>query len=557
MLSRWQKGSESALPSLELLRGRLVTFLRENSVIRAEHEVIITPRGTPAKWLLDTRVALLNPEISVAISALYWEYMEKLYPFQMCCMELTGIPLMMCVQAYAMRCGFAVNGIIIRKEKKPNGRQRQIEGIINDLPLIFLDDIVNSGESIERAAAALSIHGKQIAQVVALVDFGTAAVGERLLKQGIHLKSLIALEELGVSKSEPTAKQDVSRQIFREVWKFNGEKHVVFDVVPKSTPALDNDRVYFATDGGHFYALNRLTGEVIWTFQVGKSGLKNIRSSPVLEGDLVYFGAYDGVLYALEKDTGKVRWQFIHADWIGSSPCCAHALNTLYVGLEYALEGHQGSLIALDLQSGERKWEFRIPGMVHSSPIFIEEFGCVVVGSNNGAIYCVDAVTGQERWSYITEGAIKSKPCYDEKRRLVIAGSFDKAVYAWAVDTGELAWKVCTEGVIYSEPLVHDDKVYVCSTDKYLHVLKAQDGLSVSRFFAGAKLYSSPIECGGRIYFASTSGCVYEFDLEAQFVVGTHFFSETITNKIQYDSQSNRCFVSTLDGQLFACERSI
>jgi outer membrane protein assembly factor BamB len=557
MLGRWRKSSVSAAPSPAELRRELVIFLRENSIIPAEQEPIISPRGTPSKWLLDTRIALLNPEMSVAIAALYWEYMEKLYPFQMCCMELTGIPLMMCVQAYAMRCGFAVNGVIIRKEKKPTGRQRQIEGVTNDLPLIFLDDIVNSGDSIERATAALSIHGRTIAHVVALVDFGTKAVGERLLKQGISLKSLIALEELGVSKSEPTVNQNISRQIFREVWKFTDEKHVVFDVVPTSTPALDSDHVYFATDSGHFYCLNRVTGEVVWTFQVGKSGLKNIRSSPVLHRDLVYFGAYDGNLYALEKATGRVHWQFIEADWIGSSPCCAPALNTLYVGLEHALEGHQGSLVALNLQTGERKWEFRIPGLVHSSPIYIEDFCCAVVGSNNGAIYCLDAVTGQERWSYTTDGAIKSKPCYEGKSRLVIAGSFDKAVYAWAVDTGELAWKVCTEGVVYSEPLIYSDKVYVCSTDKYMHVLQAKDGLSVSRFFAGAKLYSSPIECGGRIYFASTSGCVYEFDPEAQLVVGTHFFSETITNKIQYDAQSNRFFVSTLDGQLLACEKSI
>jgi orotate phosphoribosyltransferase len=345
MLTVSKKRSLDLRQSLSVSRKSLIEFLTRNSVIHAENESIVSTVGRPIRWLLDTRVVLLNPEMSSAIASLFWESLEKVYPFQMCCMELTGIPLMMCIQAYAMRCGYAVNGIIIRKEKKPTGRQRQIEGSMNDLPFVFLDDIVNSGDSIERAAAALAIHGRQIAHVVALVDFGTTAVGERLLKQGIHLKSLIALEELGVSKSKPTAKEDISRQIFHEVWKFSGEKHVVFDVVPKSTPALDNDRVYFATDNGNFYALNRLTGDVEWTFFVGKSGSKNIRSSPVLEGDLIYFGAYDGNLYALEKATGKVRWVFTEADWIGSSPCCAPMLNTLYVGLEHALEGHQGSLV--------------------------------------------------------------------------------------------------------------------------------------------------------------------------------------------------------------------
>jgi outer membrane protein assembly factor BamB/orotate phosphoribosyltransferase len=555
MFNRWNRALVGTTDSLSVLRGNLVLFLRKHSVIRAEQEIIVSGTGTPLKWLLDTRIALLNPEMSLAVSALFWDYLEPLHPFQMCCLELTGVPLMMGVQGYAMRCGYSVNGFVIRKEPKPTGRQRQIEGSISDLPIIFLDDILNSGESIERALVIVSRAKKRIARVVALVDFGKSTIGERLIREGIHLKSLIKLEELGVSKQPLAARQDIPRQMFREIWKFATNDHNSFDVVPKSTPALDSERVYFGTDSGRFYALNRETGKTDWTFQTGTAGAKGIRSSPLLAEDIVCFGAYDGVLYALEKGTGRSRWQFIQADWIGSSPCCAHELSSIYVGLEHALPRNRGSLVALDLQSGERKWEFQIEGLVHGSPIYIPDLGSVVIGSNNGAIYSLDALTGRMQWSFTTEGAIKSRPSYDPKRRLVIAGSFDKAIYAWSADTGAVAWKVCTGGVIYSEPLIVSDSVYLCSTDKYLYALQVQDGAEISRFYAGAKLFSSPIASGGRIYFASTGGFVYEFNPQSQSVSGTHFIGDRMTNNILCDGKNNRFYISTVEGHLIACER--
>jgi outer membrane protein assembly factor BamB len=474
----------------------------------------------------------------------------------MCCLELTGIPLMMSVQGYAMRNGYSINGFIIRKERKPAGRQRQIEGVLNDYPIVFLDDILNSGDSIQRAIVALSMHKRNISLVVALVDFGTSPIGERLLQQGIHLKSLMKLEELGITKGTKPPQQSIPTQIFREIWTFNPEVEKSFDIVPKSTPVLDDERLYFGADDGRFYALNQITGEIDWTFKAGVSGKKGIRSSPIIVGDAVCFGAYDGALYALEKHTGKLRWQFAEADWIGSSPCDASAMNSLYVGLEYAFGSQRGGLVSIDLRTGDRQWECPIPSLVHSSPLYVDQISAVMIGSNDGTMYCIDALSGQIRWSFKTEGAIKSRPAYDKATGIVLAGSFDKALYAWAADTGALVWKACTEGIVYSEPLVASDKVYLCSTDKHLYVLRVTDGSEESRFYAGSKLFSSPNLIGNRLYFGSTSGVVYEFDLLVQTISGKHFFDDKITNDIICDAERNRFYVSTISGAVIACERA-
>lgn len=540
---------------MEELREGVVSFLMKHAVIRGGEESILSGSGKPLQWLLDTRVALLHPDMSFAISALFWAYLKDIFPFQMCCVEMTGIPLMTGVQGYALRDGYPVNGFIVRKEHKATGRRRLIEGTVNDLPIVFLDDIVNSGDSIQRALVALSVHDKRITHVVALVDFGTRAIGEQLLREGIHLKSLLQLEELGVSRALTSRIETHSRQIFQELWRVSPCANESFDVVPKSSPALDGNLIYFGTDSGHFYAINTLDGKVEWTFKVHGAGPKGIRSSPHIVGDLVCFGSYDGVLYALDKRTGEPRWQFTDADWIGSSPCYACTGNRLFVGLEYALPGKRGSLVAVDIWSGSRLWEFSIEGLVHSSPVFLPDLACVAIGSNAGLIYCLDADNGTLKWSAETGGAIKARVSYDQERRLVIGGSFDGNVYAWDAGTGRLVWTARTGAAIYSEPLIVSNTLYISSTDKHFYAFDAATGEELSRFYADAKLFCSPAFHRGHIYFGSTGGMLYEFDPCLKAVTGSHFVGDRLTNKVAYDSSAGCFYVVTLSGDLIAYSR--
>ncbi|WP_185827278.1 PQQ-binding-like beta-propeller repeat protein [Edaphobacter aggregans] len=525
-------------------------------MIRRQDEPIVSGRGNPVDWLIDSRVALFNPAMSFAIATLYWEHLIKQIPFQLCCVEMTGIPLMTAIQAFAFRNGHTVNGFVIRKEQKESGRRRQIEGTINELPIIFLDDIVNRGHSVIRAQIALDKLGRKITQVVALIDFGKSDASERLLRDGIHLKSIIALDELGVRRSSSSdIRQEEEHQIFRELWRLDPGDRRSADVVPKSTPAFDHDCVYHGADSGSFCSIDASTGDVRWRFSAGTDKNKGIRSSPLLHEDLVYFGAYDGVFYAIERMTGEMRWQFIEADWIGSSACCAPTIQRLFVGLEHATSNSRGSLVALETRTGEKSWELPMAGFVHAGPCFIEALGCVIVGNDQGEVCCADALTGTLRWRVRAAGPIKAKACYDEKTRLIIAGSFDKNVYAWRVDTGELAWKTSTEALIYSEPLLVQNLVYVCSTDKHLHILNAVDGTHVMKYSAGAKLFASPSQSNSRIYFASTAGAIFEFDPQTRSVVGTHLIPEKIVNKVVCDERTGRFYVTAIDGQLFAFER--
>jgi len=468
---------------------------------------------------------------------------------------MTGIPLMASIQAFALRREVVVNGFVIRKERKETGRRRQIEGSVNEQPIVFVDDIINGGNSVIRAEVALSNINRCISQVVALIDFETSRIGERLLQNGINLKSLISLEELGLSKSARLPQSAKDEPMFYVRWKLDQGDVKSVDVVPKCTPAFDGDSVYHGTDSGMFYACDARTGEVRWKFAAGTDRHKGIRSSPLIHENLVYFGAYDGVFYALERSSGRLQWEFVEADWIGSSPCCAPTLGRVFVGLEHAMPGRRGSLVALDSQTGERCWQVLLAGLVHCSPCFIPSLGSVVIGSNDGEIYCVDAATGLVRWGASSGGAIKARPCYDEKSGLVIVGSFDRNLYALRADTGEIVWRFATQGVIYSEPLISQDDVYISSTDKHLYRLNIADGREVYRYFAGAKLFTAPSEWHSKVYFASTAGNIFELDPKNSILTGSHVMPAAITNKVVWDEANRCCYIATVDGQLYACER--
>ncbi len=74
-----------------------------------------------------------------------------------------------------------------------------------------------------------------------------------------------------------------------------------------TSPVVAGDTVYVAAEQAHtLYALNRRTGQTVWTFQAGA----RIDSPPTLVGNTAYVGSRDGWVYALEADSGALAWKF-------------------------------------------------------------------------------------------------------------------------------------------------------------------------------------------------------------------------------------------------------
>jgi outer membrane protein assembly factor BamB len=199
-----------------------------------------------------------------------------------------------------------------------------------------------------------------------------------------------------------------------------------------SPPTAINGIVYVggAGSGGTVYAVDEMTGNVLWTAGVANGD----QSSPTVSGDGV-FVSYPCQVYKFDPITGASLWHYSGPCSGGGGKTSAYANGLLYVrdftvfdspfGQIYdATNGTQvgtfnvgtylvgpipalgtttgfflndGTLQAIDLTSRDLLWSFTGDGQLVSAPIVINE--AVIIGSGSGKVYALDTVTGDELWS--------------------------------------------------------------------------------------------------------------------------------------------------------------
>lgn len=83
-----------------------------------------------------------------------------------------------------------------------------------------------------------------------------------------------------------------------------------------SSPTISEDKLYFGDLSGTLYALEYSAESFreLWRFprslevETGLPQIISITSKPVVVGDVVFFGSESGFLFAIDKDTGEYLW---------------------------------------------------------------------------------------------------------------------------------------------------------------------------------------------------------------------------------------------------------
>ena len=416
-----------------------------------------------------------------------------------------------------------------------------------------MDDLVNRGSGLETLRRVLSEVGREVASLFVVVDFRNPELHARLEGRGIALDALFALPELGLDPLPVT--EPGPETGFELAWRRPAGEPNYFHVVPKSTPALDAGRLYAGSDDGTFRALDQGSGAERWRIRIDDPRRKGIFSSPALHEGRVYFGGYDGCVRCLDCGNGELVWRFSGADWVGSSPALAPALDRLFIGLEHASPRFPGGIAALGLAGGEKLWELRCPAHVHATPLWVPEHEAVACGGNDGRLRWLEARDGRERWSYGAGGEIKARAAFDPAAGQLLFGAFDGGIHAVDVATGERRWRVETGDIVYSTPLLAGRRAFVAGADKYLHIIDLDTGEEAAALFTGARLYGSPALIEGRILFGNTAGELYEIDPETLRVTAFAQLPEGITCEVRYGEKPRLYFVTTYDNEIFALRR--
>lgn len=533
---------------------KLKEIIKKQGLVTKNQQKIISTRGAESNWLFDLRNIFLKPDSLNLITEIFWHYFKKEYPFQVGGQEIAAIPLVSAIVLKSHQTDKPINGFIIRKSRKPTGLQKIIEGEISKKDkIILIDDLTNSGATILRQIKVIEDIGKKVDCVFTLIRFRDEQYYKFIKEKQIKHISLFSLPDFGLFLNK---KREKNQQNLKLTWRFKSNNPNFFYVVPKSAPIIDNEKIYFGSDSGYFWALNQKDGTTSWKFKVGFHAKgKSIFSSPIIYENTVYFGAYDGNVYALDTATGKVKWIFMEADWIGSSPIIAPKLNLLFIGLEFGLFRKKGGIAALDLETGKKIWEAKMSKFVHCSPAYCQEKQVVAIGGNDFFIYLFNAKNGKLKWKFRTEGEIKASLVFDIKNNLVLFGSFDSYLYALDIDSGELKRKFETNDKIYSTPLTHQDNVYFSSLDKNLYSFNLKTEKMNWRFAAGGRIFASPIIIEDKIYIGSTDGRLYEINIKTGKLTDIFQTTERITNKIAYNAETKRFFLPTYANEIYCLSK--
>lgn len=177
-------------------------LLYRKALIRRDDEPITDPKGRPIGWLLDTRIPMLEASIFREVGRVLVEKLLEKGITQVAGHGYGALPVVSSVLGSApdgdWRAGF------IRETRKSYGRRRHIEGPIDpSRSVVVLDDILNSGQSAERAVAVLGTEGFRVDGVLTLFNFTWGGGKSRLEKAGLWVNSL-----LDINLREPVSKAD-------------------------------------------------------------------------------------------------------------------------------------------------------------------------------------------------------------------------------------------------------------------------------------------------------------------------------------------------------------
>jgi outer membrane protein assembly factor BamB len=269
-------------------------------------------------------------------------------------------------------------------------------------------------------------------------------------------------------------------------------------------PVLSENRIFQLTDDGVLSAVDKYTGKVLWSRQLGVLSA----AAPAVVGDTVYAtilsragAADDGRVVALDASNGDIRWSRALPSRSESSP--------LVDGGKVFFGSEDGVVYALDVHTGRTIWTYQAGGAVKASPTL--EDGVLYFGDYSGHVQAISEQTGRRLWLAGSEGALLGSGTFYSTAAViygrVFLGNTDGRVYAYDAATGRLDWAYQTGAYVYASPAVTSapglgPTIYIGSYDGTFYALNARTGRVEWTYEAGGKISGSATIVGRYVYFA-------------------------------------------------------
>jgi outer membrane protein assembly factor BamB len=143
-------------------------------------------------------------------------------------------------------------------------------------------------------------------------------------------------------------------------------------------------KVFVGTNYGNLYALDRSTGDTVWTYKTGGP----ILGTPAYHEGIVYVDSMDHCCHAVDAVTGKEVWKFRTGAGIWAAPVIADG--NVFVA------GRDESVYALDCANGDELWKASVGRPVMNTPAYSN--GTLYVGGGDMYVYAFSGADGKELW---------------------------------------------------------------------------------------------------------------------------------------------------------------
>ena len=206
-------------------------------------------------------------------------------------------------------------------------------------------------------------------------------------------------------------------------------------------PTIAGGRVFVGSAGGTVYSLSADTGCIHWYFETGSTARSAITLHRLGDSYLAFFGDARAFVYALNAVTGKLVWKTKVDDFplagVTSSPQVYNG--RVYFGVKSGEEAagadpnyeccrFRGSVVALDAATGKQVWKtYTIDEPKRTKK---NAKGVQMWGPSGAPIWSTPVIDPQRRAIYVTTGDNYSEP----------ATRTSDAFMALDLDTGKVLW---------------------------------------------------------------------------------------------------------------------
>ncbi|NIR52596.1 PQQ-like beta-propeller repeat protein [candidate division KSB1 bacterium] len=207
------------------------------------------------------------------------------------------------------------------------------------------------------------------------------------------------------------------------VWQYKSEFVGEIGQLMTRSAALSGDRIFFGGSAGNVHALNKDSGELIWTKDVGAP----VSTSVLANEQAVFLGTGDGYLYRLDRNTGEVHARLETELVPIGRPTLAD--DALYVFLSEGGPLGQGrgkQLLAVDLLLEKQLWQ-RQPDFVWSATKSYVWNQMLLTGTEYGETIGYNLDDGDEEWRFQVAGAVRS---IGRAENMLFVGTIAGMVYA-------------------------------------------------------------------------------------------------------------------------------